>query len=233
MLEEKISKHLIWPTYTPLIVSDITCLSIVSHFTGKTFFSLWEIAKNAISDIALYAGETPEETLSIDTARDIIQRISQTPFGKIYICILCDIHRISLKWANSLLKTFEDTPPHLLFLCTTSKPHLLPITLLSRMQIIDTNPLPSPLSPAYQSAVDDFFTWNHANLVQIILEKKLEKKEILALLDACVSRVRSGQIHDLKTLILLQEGLTKATSTNINSKDILTRIVLSILSSYA
>lgn len=88
------------------------------------------------------------DTGGVDDARTIIRNIRFLPFsGGIKVYLLDEIQRSSIAYQQALLKAFEDTPKHVIFmLCTTHPQKLIPalrnrctpfiITPLSQRQIL-------------------------------------------------------------------------------------------------
>ncbi len=57
--------------------------------------------------------------------------------GKYKIYIIDEVHMLSEKAFNALLKTLEEPPEHVKFIFATTDPHKIPITIKSRCQIYD------------------------------------------------------------------------------------------------
>ena len=87
---------------------------------------------------ALLRDETPAEQkeLRINTIRSITQEAGLKPFeGRRKVFIIQDAERLTTKAANSLLKTLEEPPPHVILLLTASDTRLLLPTIVSRCQV--------------------------------------------------------------------------------------------------
>lgn len=87
---------------------------------------------------ALLRDETPAEQkeLRINTIRSITQEAGLKPFeGRRKVFIIQDADRMTTKAANSLLKTLEEPPPHVILLLTASDTRLLLPTIVSRCQV--------------------------------------------------------------------------------------------------
>ncbi len=80
----------------------------------------------------------PEESLiKIDQIREVQGHIVFKPIeGPKRVVLIDDADRMNGPAANSLLKTLEEPPPYVLLILVTSRPDLLPETLLSRCQKI-------------------------------------------------------------------------------------------------
>lgn len=62
--------------------------------------------------------------------------------GEKRIIIMIDADRMNSSSANALLKTLEEPSPANILILITSRPHLLPMTILSRCQHLRFNPVP-------------------------------------------------------------------------------------------
>ena len=78
----------------------------------------------------------------IDTIREIRKQIAYKPLeGPYQVWILDEVHRATQDAQSALLKTLEDTPPHVYFiLCTTDPQKLLP-TIRGRCSQFQVQPL--------------------------------------------------------------------------------------------
>ena len=100
------------------------------------------------------------KTISIESIRDVLRRLSTTTTATYKIFLAKNIERMTLEAANALLKTLEDPPPQVLFLLTTSHPNELLKTILSRVRIFMFSGLPEKkllefLEAALPEASDD------------------------------------------------------------------------------
>jgi len=72
---------------------------------------------------------------SVEDAREIIERVQFRPTsGEYKVYIVDEAHMLSTAAFNSLLKTLEEPPPHVLFVLATTEVHKVPATILSRCQ---------------------------------------------------------------------------------------------------
>lgn len=71
----------------------------------------------------------------IDEIRTLQENIRYAPTqGKHKIYIIDEVHMLTTEAFNSLLKTLEEPPEHVIFIFATTQPHKLPTTVLSRCQ---------------------------------------------------------------------------------------------------
>ena len=89
-------------------------------------------------------GGAPSRTaIGIDEIRAIEKEAHLKPFeGRSRVFIIEDAERMSDAAANALLKTLEEPPEQVLIVLLTSKPSLLPPTVVSRCQQLELRPLP-------------------------------------------------------------------------------------------
>jgi len=74
----------------------------------------------------------------IDDIREIVDSVRYAPAASRYkIYIIDEVHMLSEKAFNGLLKTLEEPPPHAKFVFATTEARKLPITVLSRCQRFD------------------------------------------------------------------------------------------------
>lgn len=104
---------------------------------GKTTFAL-ELARtlgaDPIMDLAVFDSE---EGLKIESAREIQNRLSLTPVGKLKAAIITYAEKMTAEAANSLLKTLEEPPARSLLILITANYHALLPTIASRVQRIN------------------------------------------------------------------------------------------------
>ncbi len=74
----------------------------------------------------------------VENIRSLIDEISYSPAeGKYKVYIIDEVHNISDKAFNALLKTLEEPPEYVIFILATTEAHMIPITILSRCQRYD------------------------------------------------------------------------------------------------
>ena len=78
----------------------------------------------------------------IDDIRRISDEIVYTPSKAAYkVYIIDEVHELSVKAFNALLKTLEEPPSHAVFILATTEVHKVPATILSRCQRFDMHRL--------------------------------------------------------------------------------------------
>ena len=69
----------------------------------------------------------------IDSIREIIERIQLSPFNSFYkVCIIDEVHMLSLSACNALLKILEEPPKNVVFILATTDIKKIPNTIVSR-----------------------------------------------------------------------------------------------------
>ncbi len=116
----------------------------------------------------------------IDDVRELIEGVRYRPVSARYkVYIIDEVHMLSEKAFNALLKTLEEPPPHVKFLFATTEIRKVPVTVLSRCQRFDLKRVP-------QEALIDWFG-------KISAQEKVEiSPEALALL----ARAADGSVRD-------------------------------------
>ncbi len=79
----------------------------------------------------------------IDDVRELIEGVRYRPVSARYkVYIIDEVHMLSDKAFNALLKTLEEPPPHVKFLFATTEIRKVPVTVLSRCQRFDLKRVP-------------------------------------------------------------------------------------------
>ena len=73
----------------------------------------------------------------VDAMRDLIAHASLGSPGRHKVYIIDEVHMLSVSAANSLLKTLEEPPPHVVFVLATTDPQKVPATIRSRTQHLE------------------------------------------------------------------------------------------------
>jgi DNA polymerase-3 subunit delta' len=88
--------------------------------------------------------------IRIKDIRNLHEQMRFRPFaGGRRIFFLIDADKMNAEAANALLKTLEEPSPSNTLILLTSRPHYLPLTILSRCQHLRFNPLPSETIAAF------------------------------------------------------------------------------------
>jgi len=116
----------------------------------------------------------------IDDVRELIEGVRYRPVSARYkVYIIDEVHMLSEKAFNALLKTLEEPPPHVKFLFATTEIRKVPVTVLSRCQRFDLKRVPQ------ETLVEHFGRIAQAEKVEI-------SPEALTLL----ARAADGSVRD-------------------------------------
>ncbi|WP_024326305.1 DNA polymerase III subunit gamma/tau [Thioalkalivibrio sp. AKL19] len=79
----------------------------------------------------------------VDDTRELLDNVSYAPTtGRFKVYLIDEVHMLSEKSFNALLKTLEEPPEHVKFLLATTDPQKLPVTVLSRCLQFNLKPMP-------------------------------------------------------------------------------------------
>lgn len=82
----------------------------------------------------------------VDDTRELLDNVSYAPtVGRFKVYLIDEVHMLSEKSFNALLKTLEEPPDHVKFLLATTDPQKLPVTVLSRCLQFNLKPMPPAL----------------------------------------------------------------------------------------
>jgi DNA polymerase-3 subunit gamma/tau len=116
----------------------------------------------------------------IDDVRELIEGVRYRPVSARYkVYIIDEVHMLSEKAFNALLKTLEEPPPHVKFLFATTEIRKVPVTVLSRCQRFDLKRVP------HEVLVEHFAKISAVEKVEI-------SPEALAL----IARAADGSVRD-------------------------------------
>jgi len=135
----------------------------------------------------------------VKTLREAAKYLPSRGNYKIYI--IDEVHMLSEKAFNALLKTLEEPPSHVKFIFATTDPHKIPITIKSRCQIYDFRSI----------SLDEIF-----NQLKLILNTDNIKYEDSALY--LISKKAEGSMRDAQSLL---EQVISFASNNITKLDVL------------
>jgi len=82
----------------------------------------------------------------VDDTRELLDNVSYAPVsGRFKVYLIDEVHMLSEKSFNALLKTLEEPPEHVKFLLATTDPQKLPVTVLSRCLQFNLKPMSAAL----------------------------------------------------------------------------------------
>jgi DNA polymerase-3 subunit gamma/tau len=116
----------------------------------------------------------------IDDVRELIEGVRYRPVSARYkVYIIDEVHMLSEKAFNALLKTLEEPPPHVKFLFATTEIRKVPVTVLSRCQRFDLKRVPHDVLVAHFGRIAE-----------------IEKVEISPEALALIARAADGSVRD-------------------------------------
>ncbi|WIM13375.1 DNA polymerase III subunit gamma/tau [Enhydrobacter sp.] len=116
----------------------------------------------------------------VEEMRELLDGVRYSPqMARYKVYIIDEVHMLSDKAFNSLLKTLEEPPPHVKFLFATTEIRKVPVTVLSRCQRFDLKRVPQEVLVAHFAKIAE------AEKVEI-------SPEALALL----ARAADGSVRD-------------------------------------
>jgi DNA polymerase-3 subunit gamma/tau len=128
----------------------------------------------------------------IDDVRELIEGVRYRPVSARYkVYIIDEVHMLSEKAFNALLKTLEEPPPHVKFVFATTEIRKVPVTVLSRCQRFDLKRVPLEVLVAHFAGI-----------------AAREKVEISPEAMALIARAADGSVRD--GLSLLDQAIALA-----------------------
>ena len=125
----------------------------------------------------------------IDNMREVLDNAQYAPTrGRFKVYIIDEVHMLSAKAFNSMLKTLEEPPEHVKFILATTDPQKIPVTVLSRCLQFNLKQIPSPVIACY-------------------LQRVLENEKISAEPSAVLLLARSAQGSMRDALSLLDQAI--------------------------
>jgi DNA polymerase-3 subunit delta' len=101
-----------------------------------------KIAQDTHPDVQLIVGKGAGGSIKIEQIRTLQREVVLAPYeGRYRVWILRGVDQATLEAANSLLKTLEEPPAHVILMLTTIQVEALPATVVSRCQRLDLRPL--------------------------------------------------------------------------------------------
>ncbi|MGH8751666.1 MAG: DNA polymerase III subunit gamma/tau [Burkholderiales bacterium] len=90
----------------------------------------------------------------IDNMREVLDNAQYAPTrGRYKVYIIDEVHMLSAKAFNSMLKTLEEPPEHVKFILATTDPQKIPVTVLSRCLQFNLKQIPPAVITAHLQQV--------------------------------------------------------------------------------
>ena len=152
------------------------------------------ITKGMISDVIEVDAASNNGADDIREIRDNVKFLPSKCRYKVYI--IDEVHMLSQSAFNALLKTLEEPPSHVIFILCTTEPYKLPLTILSRCQRFDFQPISEKEifnRLKYVSQKENINITDEA-LDQISTSCEGGMRDALSLLDQTISFSETGNI---------------------------------------
>ncbi len=149
--------------------------------------------------------------IKVADIKELQERMRFLPLeGARRVVIIDDAERMNITSANSLLKTLEEPTPTNVFVLVSSRPHLLPQTILSRCHRLRFNPVKRDVIAAFLEkelalAPDKALILASSSGGSIGRALTLHKGDYIALRDSILGRVSKGALDPLGCLALAGE----------------------------
>jgi DNA polymerase-3 subunit gamma/tau len=134
----------------------------------------------------------------IDNMREVLDNAQYLPTsGRFKVYIIDEVHMLSTKAFNSMLKTLEEPPEHVKFILATTDPQKIPVTVLSRCLQFNLKQIPAPLIQQHLSRVlgEEGIAGEQHALSRIAAAAKGSMRDALSLLDQAIA-YSGGRIED-------------------------------------
>ncbi len=134
----------------------------------------------------------------IDNMREVLDNAQYLPTsGRFKVYIIDEVHMLSTKAFNSMLKTLEEPPEHVKFILATTDPQKIPVTVLSRCLQFNLKKIPEPLIQERLSGIlkEEGIPAEPRALQRIARAAKGSLRDALSLLDQAIA-YSGGRVED-------------------------------------
>jgi len=134
----------------------------------------------------------------IDNMREVLDNAQYAPTrARFKIYIIDEVHMLSAKAFNSMLKTLEEPPEHVKFILATTDPQKIPVTVLSRCLQFNLKQIPSPVIAGYLQQILDKEKISGESSALLLLARAAQgsMRDALSLLDQAIAH-NAGKITD-------------------------------------
>ena len=134
----------------------------------------------------------------IDNMREVLDNAQYLPTsGRFKVYIIDEVHMLSSKAFNSMLKTLEEPPEHVKFILATTDPQKIPVTVLSRCLQFNLKKIPESLIQEHLSGIlgEEHIAAEPRALQRIARAAKGSMRDALSLLDQAIA-YSGGRVED-------------------------------------
>ena len=140
----------------------------------------------------------------VEDTRDLLENVQYAPSrGRYKVYLIDEVHMLSEKSFNALLKTLEEPPPHVKFLLATTDPQKLPVTILSRCLQFNLKRIPEQwIAEHLQNIMDkEGIAYDKVALQALARAGDGSMRDALSLLDQaiahCGGKLVADQVSDM------------------------------------
>lgn len=147
----------------------------------------------------------------VDDMRDLLAKVALGTPGRTKVYLLDEVHMLTSGAENSLLKTLEEPPDHVVFVLATTEPHRVVETIRSRSQHLELNLLSAEqlTSLARDVVVDASLEVGEEEIAQAVRTGRGSARDMLSALDRVVA---GGATDDGDTVQLILGALASGES---------------------
>lgn len=172
--------------------------------TGKNFINN--------PDLKLLSPKTEEgdHKIYIEDVRDLKSFMSLKAYsGKYKLAVINNADTLTTEAANAMLKVLEEPPKNSVLILITSKPRLLPTTIISRCETVVFPPMPEAVTEEMNNAVAELRKVARQNIADRIKYAKqiYEKENYVELVNLWLKSLRLQLIDKPKSASVLKNLL--------------------------
>ncbi|MBF0152633.1 MAG: DNA polymerase III subunit gamma/tau [Magnetococcales bacterium] len=158
----------------------------------------------------------------VDQMREVLEMVRYTPASSRYkVYILDEVHMLTSQSFNALLKTLEEPPGHVKFICATTEPRRIPATILSRCQRYELKRVARDVMTHHLAAIlaQESVTWDERGLAAVVRAADGSVRDALSILDQAIAHGNGAvQFENVRHLLGLTDqdavaGLLEAITT--------------------
>jgi DNA polymerase-3 subunit delta' len=164
--------------------------------------------------------------IKIDAIKEINAKMAFRPENGKRVFILKDADKMNAPAANSLLKTLEEPSQDNVLILTTSRPHALPMTILSRCQSLRFTPLKNEEVSQYLQEKQEIEkteaeTIASASLGSIGRALEMKRGDYIATVERILNRLANDDSNDLTGRISFARYLGKEKDEIIHNLEVM------------
>ena len=134
----------------------------------------------------------------VDDTRELLENAQYMPTrGRYKVCLIDEVHMLSMASFNALLKTLEEPPEHVKFLLATTDPKKVPVTVLSRCLQFQLKNLSAQMIADYlvQVLADENIEYEQAGVEILAKSAQGSMRDALSLTDQTIAYGQGKLMH--------------------------------------